>query len=266
MPKLTPPAGAPCWFELSSTDPEAALSFYRGLFGWQPLHHDMGALGRYTFLRLATGTVGALCGMPPGSEGQPSSWGVYFATADMEATVRQAQALGGQLLFGPFDVPGQGRGAVIADPGGAVFSLWQPAPGADNDFVMFETHAVGWVELATRDQAAAKAFYGSLLGWEFPPSTNPTPSIEYQELSVGGERFGGMLQMTEAWGPMPAHWSLYIPVDDVDACLTQASALGGKICVPAFDAPGVGRLARLDDPTGAGLYVIKLNRASGGAA
>ena len=70
----------------------------------------------------------------------------------------------------------------------------------------------------------------------------------------------GVLQMTAEWGDMPSHWSIYVLVPDVDACVARAAELGGKVCVPAFDAPGVGRIARIDDPTGAGAYVIQLNR------
>jgi len=261
MPQTAPPNGAPCWFELSSTDAAASLAFHAALFGWSHVHNDMGEMGNYTFLRNANGTIGALCGMPPGSEGRPSAWSVYFATPSTDASIARAQELGGQLLFGPFDVPGHGRGAVLLDPTGAAFCIWQPATADAGDFTMFEDHAVGWVELATRDGAAAKAFYGSLFGWEFPASTNPIPGIEYQEYVVGGTRFGGILPMNEQWGGMPSHWSLYIPVADVDACLARAGELGGKTCVPAFDAPGVGRIARLDDPTGAGVYIIKLIHA-----
>ena len=56
---------------------------------------------------------------------------------------------------------------------------------------------------------------------------------------------------------MPSHWSIYIQVEDVDATVEKAQALGGKLCFPAFDAPGVGRIARIDDPAGAGFYVIR---------
>jgi predicted enzyme related to lactoylglutathione lyase len=257
MAHLTPPTGAPCWFELSSTDASASLAFHQALFGWGHLHNDMGEMGSYTFLRNANGTIGALCGMPPGSDGRPSSWGVYFGVADLDAGVARARELGGQLLFGPFEVPGHGRGAVIADPTGAVFSLWQPASGDAGDFTMFEDYAIGWVELATRDASAAKAFYAALLGWEFMKSTVPSP-VEYTEYAIAGTRFGGVMAMTSEWGDMPSHWSLYVPVPDVDACLARAVELGGKVCVPAFDAPGVGRIARLDDPTGAGIYLITL--------
>ncbi len=262
MSRHSPPIGAPCWFELASRDAAASLAFHRGLFGWEGVDNDMGEMGTYAFLRNANGTLGALCGMPPGSEGRPSSWSVYFAVKDVDASAAQARALGGQLLFDPFDVPGHGRGAVLTDPQGAAFCLWQPASDDAGDFVMFEDHAMGWVELATRDAAGAKAFYGALLGWQFETSANSAASgIDYTEYAVDETRYGGIMQMTKEWGDMPCHWSLYVPVPDVDACLARAVELGGTVCVPAFDVPGVGRIGRLDDPTGAGLYVIRMGNS-----
>ena len=259
MPAHTPPLGAPCWFELASRDAAASLAFHRALFGWEGVGNDMGEMGTYTFLRNAQGTIGALCGLPPGSEGQPSAWNVYFLVDSVDASVAMAGGLGGRLLAEPFDVPGHGRGAVLGDPQGAVFCLWQTANPGAGDFVMFEDHAIGWVELASRDAEGARAFYSALLGWQCETSTIAAAGIEYTEYAVGGTRYGGILPMTAEWGEMPSHWSVYIPVADVDACLARARELGGSVCVPAFDAPGVGRIARLDDPTGAGVYVIRLD-------
>jgi predicted enzyme related to lactoylglutathione lyase len=259
MPRHQPAPGAPCWFELASTRPGDALAFYRALFGWTADSMDMGEQGEYTFLHNATGSIGALCGLPPGSDGQPSAWGPYFAVADVDAAFARAQALGGSGVVPPFDAPGHGRGAVIADPSGAVCSLWQSAQADSGNFTMFEDHSIGWVELATRDVAAARAFYGALLGWSFADSPVPIPGGGiYTEYLAGGTRYGGMMAMTAEWGDLPSHWSLYILVPDVDDCLARATALGGSVCVPAFDAPGVGRIARIDDPTGAGFYVIAL--------
>lgn len=256
MSHLVPPIGAPCWFELSSRDPEKSLAFHGDLFGWGNLCNDMGGMGKYYFLRNAAGTVGALCGMPPGAESIPSNWGVYFGVENVDASLKQALELGGSLRFGPFDVPGQGRGVVLADPTGAVFSLWQAQDRNSGDFRMFEDYAIGWVELATRDSAAAQKFYGALLGWQFPQDNAPVAAVDYQQYAVAETRFGGIMQMTEHWGDMPSHWSIYVPVPDVDACLSSVAALGGNVCVPAFNAPGVGRIARFDDPAGAGMYVI----------
>ena len=259
MPITAPAPGAPCWFELSSSAPNVSLAFYCALFGWQSASPDMGGMGSYTFLSNASGVVGALCGLPPGSEGRRSAWGVYFLVANVDASVAQARALGGQLLFDPFDVPGMGRGACLADPGGAVFSLWQPASAEGGGLALFETCAFGWVELATRDAEGMRDFYSTLLGWTCTTSPIPVPGAgNYIEYAVAGTRYGGILPMTKEWGDMPAHWSMYVLVDDVDVCLRRTQELGGSVCVPAFDVPGVGRIARIDDPTGAGLYVIRM--------
>jgi predicted enzyme related to lactoylglutathione lyase len=146
---------------------------------------------------------------------------------------------------------------MLVDPVGAVVSLWQPAsPDDAGDFVMFEDHAIGWVELAARDGDRARDFYRELLGWSVD-ETRPS-GFRYLECGIGGTRFGGILPMTAEWGDMPSHWSVYVPVPDVDACCARVTGLGGTISVPAFDAPGVGRIARIDDPTGVGCYIIHL--------
>jgi uncharacterized protein len=253
MPIHLPPNGAPCWFELVTAEPERSIAFHRDLFGWHAVPGPTDG-SPYWFVRNARGTVGALRGL---AAGEPRGyWNVYFAVADLDASLARAERLGAARLFEPFDAPGFGRGAMLADPVGAVCSLWQPAaPDEAGDFVMFEDHAIGWVELAARDGDRARDFYRELLGWQM---TESSPSgFRYLECAIGGTRYGGMLPMTKEWGEMPSHWSVYVPVPDVDACCARAATLGGTVCVPAFDAPGVGRIARIDDPAGVGAYVIR---------
>lgn len=260
MPIHLPPAGAPCWFELASPDPERSIAFHRDLFGWQAVPAPMdGGGGAYWFVRNANGTLGALRGLAPG---EPRGyWNVYFAVADADAALARAESLGGRRLFDPFDVPGFGRGAMLTDAVGAVASLWQAANPADaGDFVMYEDHAIGWVELAARDGDRARDFYRGLLGWTIEDSANG--GFRYLECAAGGVRHGGILPMTKEWGDTPSHWSVYVPVADVDACCARTTQLGGTVCVPAFDAPGVGRIARIDDPAGVGCYVIRLAAGS----
>jgi hypothetical protein len=259
MPKHQPPYGAPCWFEFASRNADASLAFHQALFGWRSVDQGNSGMGSYYFLSNSTGTIGALCGQAPGSGDMPSNWGVYFAVADLDASVAKAKSLGGKAMV-TFDVPGHGRGAVLSDPTGAVFSLWQSTRADAGDFAMFEDHSIGWVELATRDSNAAQAFYTALLGWSFEKSASAPGPVDYREYMVAGTRYGGLMQMTKEWGDMPSHWSVYIPVSDVDATLKRVTELGGKVCVPAFDAPGVGRIARYDDPTGGGAYIIRLSR------
>lgn len=257
MPRHIPPPGAPCWFELASSDPPRSLAFLQAVFGWQA--EAVG--GGYHFLRHGEGLVGGLGGLPPGAEGVGSYWGVYFATRDLDASLARAFLIGGRMLADPFEVPGHGRGALLADPAGALFSLWQPAVADDGELRLFEDDCFGWVELATPDVAAAQDFYGELFGWRFSDSAHAPPGSRYSEYALGDTHYGGFLQMDASWGDTPAHWSLYVVVPDLDARLASATAAGGSVVVPAFDAPGVGRIARIEDPTGAGLYLVQLAAA-----
>jgi uncharacterized protein len=256
--------GIPCWFELSSTDPNKSFGFYHELFGWTKNDMQM-SMGTYSFLRNANGTVGAMWPMPSNQQAQgiPSYWGVYFLVDDCEKATAKAAELGATVCVPTMDVDGHGRMSVLADPTGAMLCLWQAAPQATGDFVMFEDHSVGWVELATRDSGKARSFYSALFNWSYVESPIPIPdSGNYTEISVHGTRYGGILPMNAQWGEIPPHWAIYILVSDVDACVKRASELGGKMTVPPFDAPGVGRIAMISDPTGAHTYVIRLNSSS----
>jgi hypothetical protein len=260
MQVTNPVDGQPCWFEMTSSDPARSFAFYQGLFGWAKVDSDMGEMGVYSFLRNGNGSVGGHCALPPGDPG-PSRWNVYFQVASADAAAARVAELGGKVVMPPFDVPGNGRMLVASDPTGAYFSLWQPL-SSGGDMVMFEDHAIGWVELATRDVPAAQAFYTALLGWQCERSTGSAmpEGVTYIEYAVGGTRYGGMLQMTPEWGEIPPHWGVYVLVPDVDATVARALSLGGANPVPAFDAPGVGRIALVSEPTGAHCYVIRLAR------
>jgi uncharacterized protein len=258
---LTPHLGAPCWFELSSTNVDQSIAFYESLWGWTRESMDMGPIGLYHFLANAKGTIGAAWTMPADQQaaGVPSHWAVYFWAPDCDALTAKAKALGGQVLVEPMNAGEFGRMSVIQDPTGATFCLWQStASDGGGNFVMNEDHSVCWVELATRDVPAARQFYGELLGWQF--SESPIPGFDglnYTEAAVNGTPMGGMMPMTPEWGDMPAHWAIYIQVPDVDATAKAAASLGGAVCVQPFDAPGVGRIAMINEPSGAGTYIIK---------
>ena len=251
------PEGAPSWFELATTDQSAAEAFYSGLFGWSQRKTPLPDGSHYTIFQLDGRDVGACYTLMADqvSAGIPAHWGVYFKVADCDATVERVRSGGGQVFCEPFEVMEHLRMATCADREGAVFNLQQPRAHAGVG-VMREPGSVLWVELATRDVARAEAFYREVFGWgseDFPRT--PTP---YRVLSAGGcdSGFGGMLGMDDQWAGIPSHWAIYLHVADVDAVLDQAQGLGGKVRVPAFDVPGVGRIARIDDPSGAGFYVM----------
>jgi uncharacterized protein len=250
--------GSPNWFELATTDQVGAEAFYATLFGWtvQRFPMDDGS-GDYTLFQLSDRVVAAAYTLPTAqtAQGVPPNWGIYFNVEDADAIAARACATGGTVLAPPFEVMDMLRMAVCADPEQAAFMLFQPRADAGVAAIR-EPNAVCWAELATRDIARAEAFYVGLFGWQMQDHVgSPTA---YRVFSNSDGMLGGLLQMTEEWGEMPSHWSIYIQVEDVDAMVEKAISLGGTLCFPAFDAPGVGRLARIDDPAGAGFYVIRV--------
>lgn len=247
--KITEPvAGAPCWAELGTTDTSGAGAFYGELFGWRVDADPNPEAGGYTMLMLEGDPVAAMS--PLYQEGQPVAWTFSVAVTDADATARSASAAGGSVLQEPMDVFDYGRFAVLADPEGAVFTLWQPRAfrGAAR---MAEPGSLCWVELATRDAGAAKTFYTEVFGWRSTAGDVPgTPP--YIQVGLGEEPFGGIypVQGTPMEGA-PPHWTLYFGVDDVDAAVEKAVRLGGTSAYPPMDIPGTGRVAGLADPQGA---------------
>jgi uncharacterized protein len=247
--------GCFCWPELATPDAAKAKAFFAGLFGWNPVDVPS-AGGTYTLLQLRGLDVAALRTLSDREKEQsvPSHFLTYISTASADASAAKATELGGKLLFGPFDVEGIGRMAVVMDPGGAVFALWE-ARGHIGARIVGEANALCWTELATRDPEKAKAFYGGLFGWSWKPSGSA--AAEYFEILRENEPIGGLLPMGgKGWDNVPAHWMPYFMVPDCDAAVSKAGALGGGATVPAADIPNVGRFAVLRDDQGAHFSVF----------
>jgi predicted enzyme related to lactoylglutathione lyase len=117
--------GTVIWNELITDNP-AAVSFYEQVLGLGATTADMGE-NKYTMFQVGGRDVGGT--MPPQMAGMPNHWHVYFAVADADATAAKIKELGGSVLVEPFDTP-IGKMAVVADPQGAVFSLFQAQPPA----------------------------------------------------------------------------------------------------------------------------------------
>lgn len=116
-----------------------------------------------------------------------------------------------------------------------------------------------WRELRTRDLPAAMEFYTKLFGWELPQSK--LSPIDYKEIVMGGTASGGMMSMDDNWPPeLPSHWATYIAVDNADETVAKITENGGSITVPPFDAPGVGRMSMVADPSGANFAIIQFTQ------
>lgn len=239
-----------CWIDLCTGDLEGAKAFYGGLFGWTAEGVSTCEGPPYTMLRSGAKDVAAVYQM----EGVPPQWKGYVEVASVDDTVEKAQELGATVVLKPVDVSATGRTAILRDPTGAAFALWQT--GEHGGFGLKDApNSFCWEELVTTDVPKAQMFYLRLFGWT--ALTEPSGYVRFQQ---EGRDIGGMLQRPEGM-EAPPHWATYFAVEDVDAAVQKARSLGGSICKPAADIPGVGRFAVLFDPQGAVFYVLCLQRA-----
>src|SRR6267378_4458329 len=246
--------GSFCWAELATTDGHGAKKFYSELFGWTTHDSPIGPGMVYTMLKLDGKDVGALYEKGEMMKEVPTVWASYISVANADETAAKAKSLGGTVMQEPFDVMDVGRMAVILDPTGAAFCIWQP--GKHTGFgVKGAPNTVSWNELLTTDSARAIDFYTKLFGWEANTHEGTMP---YTEWMNGTEHAGGMMQIAPHMGPVPPHWGIYFAVDDCDATFQKATTLGAKAIVPPMDIPNVGRFATIMDPQSAGFSIIKL--------
>jgi predicted enzyme related to lactoylglutathione lyase len=256
--------------DTNQPDPEAAVDFYGGLFGWD--FEDVtqpGSPGSYFVGRIRGGDVAAVGSIPDGMPPM-AVWNSYVWVESADETAGKAVEAGGSVVMDAFDVGDAGRMAACTDPEGAVFFLWQPNEhrGAT---VVNEHGSLNFNNLNTRELDRAKEFYGAVFGWE---TLSVDGGFEMWSLRAYGDRLeelnpGTRERMAEVGGPpgfenvvaginpigddqpdTPAHWGVTFAVDDADAIARTAEELGGAVLVPPFDAPWV-RMTVLADPQGA---------------
>ncbi|MEX2194016.1 MAG: VOC family protein [Thermoleophilaceae bacterium] len=285
--------GVPCWVDTSQHDPEGAVDFYSGLFGWE--FRDVmppGSEGKYFIARLHGGDVAAVGSIPEGAPPM-AMWRTYVWVESADDTAAAVRDAGGGVVMEPFDVLDSGRLAVLTDPEGAAFLAWQ-AKEHKGAQVVNEHGSLVFNGLATRDADGAKSFYGSVFGWttlalgggaemwtlpgygDHLERDNP----DLRKQMAEGDAPKGFEDVVAALNPIPddqpdtpAHWNVTFGVDDADATAARATELGGKVIVSPFDAPWV-RMTIISDPQGATFIASKFvpenrdlgNRPDAGAA
>ncbi len=247
--RTTYPPGTFSWVDLSTTDADDAKRFYSGMFGWEFEDRSTGN-GVYSMARLDGKDVAALFAQGEAERGQgiPPHWNNYVTVETAGASAKRAEALGGQVLMPAFDVMDVGRMAVIADPTGAVLSVWEPKShiGAG---VVNERGSLCWNELATDDVEKAKGFYEGLFDWTLEDMGDGAYTI----IRVGDKTNGGIRPQGDMEKGLPPFWLAYFAVASADESAAKAKELGGNIHVPPMDVP-VGessRIAVIADPQGA---------------
>lgn len=114
-----------------------------------------------------------------------------------------------------------------------------------------------WVDLQTSDQPAAKQFYGALFGWDY--DDQPIPDAGVYSMSKLGDRHVAAIAPLPPQQGIPPHWNSYVAVGDVDATAARVPDAGGTVIMPPMDVMDAGRMAIIQDPTGAmiGLWQAK---------
>jgi predicted enzyme related to lactoylglutathione lyase len=262
--------GVPSWVDTSQPDPEAAVTFYSGLFGWE--FEDVmppGSEGKYFIARIRGGDVAAVGSIP--EEAPPAAtWNTYVWVESADQTASTVREAGGNVVMEPFDVMDAGRMALFTDPEGAAFCVWQ-AKDHKGARVVNEHGSLNFNDLNTRDTAGARSFYGSVFGWQtleleggfemwtlpgygdYLERDNPDLRKQMAELDAPAgfeDVVASLVPISDDQPHTPPHWGVTFAVDDADAIASKATELGGKLIAPPFDAPWV-RMTVIADPQGA---------------
>jgi predicted enzyme related to lactoylglutathione lyase len=255
--------GTVSWAELATTDQKAGVAFYRALFGWDVSEAPIGPNETYSMFQLHGKEVGAACTMrqEERQHGVPPHWNLYVTVDKVDDAAKKAEKLGAKILAPPFDVMDAGRMAVVQDPTGAIFQIWEPKRSIGAK-VLGEPGALTWSELTTRDPKRAETFYTSMFGWTAKTSSADAGGMEYTEFSNHGHPGMGMMKMPDNMpASTPAFWMPYFQTTDCDASTAKAKGLGAKVMIPPKDIPKTGRFSILSDPQGAAFALFTFANA-----
>lgn len=250
--------GTPSWVDLMTTDQDAAIDFYGDLFGWESEKASPEA-GSYGMCTKDGEPVAGIGPIPDGAP-FPAVWTTYISTSDVNATLASATDAGGQVLS-PATTIGDGdqtvgRMAIVSDPAGGVFGLWEPAlhTGARR---VNEPGSLIWNELRSTHPEVSREFLASVFGYTYEPQEGDG-DLDYNVIQVDDRQVGGVMAIpADLKGDVHSHWLTYFAVESTNETTAAAVASGATLLAPAMDSP-YGRLAILADAQGAAFAVIEL--------
>ena len=256
------------WYELMTSDHEAAQQFYAEVVGWKltPFAADGHP---YTVIEIEGGRgVGGIMPIPPeaAQNGLKPCWVGYVHVADIDAAVATLKAAGGNVHHGPDPIPTVGRFAVVADPQGTMFNLLQPESSEEFPALAMGTPGgVDWHELHGTDWEGSLQFYASQFGWSGTGQMDMGPLGAYQFFAMEpapegadcGTTRGAMYNDKDATRP---YWLFYFHVDAIDAAAARVTDHGGTIVQGPHEVPGGQWIVNAQDPQGALFALVAPNR------
>jgi predicted enzyme related to lactoylglutathione lyase len=242
--------------ESTSRDSQGAKAFYGGIFDWS--FDDSPLLGGTPYSRAMVGTR-SVCGFYQVEVPSPF-WLSYIAVDDADAAAKRAAQLNGKIVKDTTDA-GPGRFAIIEDPTGGTFAVWQPTQSLGS-WLYGENNALCWNELVTSDVEKARAFYTGLFGWK--AESMQMGNGPYTLFKSGVTQVGGMTVLSKQMKGTPTHWSVYFQVPKADETLARAQKNGASVLMPMTTTEGVGKWALLRDVQGAAFGVLQPMRKPSG--
>lgn len=248
---MTIPTGRFVWFDYVSKEAHKAQAFFGELFHWKTKDAPMPGGRAYTMIALGDATIGGYTEPAPAD----TPWLSYLQVADARATAAQVTALGGTVTKAPFAVGDFATMALVVDPLGAAFALWQPNQVQDGSDYKGSDGAWIWNELYSEDPDRSVAFYQAIGGFEVKTLTmggGGQGPDRYEVLESDGKGRAGLMKLPG----VPPHWMPYVKVANTDATVDQAKKLGADV-KNVETVPGVGRLAVFIDPLGAPVGILQ---------
>jgi predicted enzyme related to lactoylglutathione lyase len=247
------------WYELMTTDLEAAEAFYREVVGWSA--QDWGQPGTsYKIMSAGDRSVAGLMTLPEevrAAGGRPA-WLGYIGVPDVDTAAERLRQSGGKIHRAPADIPEVGRFAVVADPQGAMFMLFTPSRGPGEQAAPMTNGHVGWHELYAADGESAFDFYAGQFGWTKDQAMDMGPMGTYQLFAAGGYPIGGMMTKP-AQVPVPA-WLYYFVVPGIDDAVARVRDAGGQVLNGPMEVPGGAWIIQCLDPQGAMFALVAAKR------
>ncbi len=241
------------WYELITSDIDAAIRFYGEVVGWTVTPGQNPGMD-YRMIGAGDGKdIGGMMPLPGDAKkmGMQPAWFGYVDVPDVDKEVSAFEAAGGKVAWPANDIPDVGRMAMVSDPQGALIYVMTPIPPADGKKSEAYSPGVeghcGWNEYHARDWAAAFDFYAGRMGWEKGTSMDMGPMGTYQVFDADGAQTGGMMN-----NPMPQQaWLFYFNTGDIDAAVARITGAGGAIQLPPMQVPGGQWAVVARDPQGA---------------
>jgi len=246
------------WYELMTSDHEAAVRFYETVVAWKP--QAWGPPGAYTLMNAGDAMIAGVMPLPEEARaagGRPG-WVGYIGVDDVDTATQSVKKAGGTVHREPADIPDIGRFSVVADPQGAIFMLFTPKGGEASARDQMAPGHVGWHELYAQDWVKALDFYAGQFGWTKADAIDMGPMGTYQLFAAGGQAIGGMMNKPAAI-PTPV-WLYYFNVPGIDAAITRIRDAGGQVVNGPMEVPGGAWIVQGMDPQGAMFALVAPRR------